>query len=170
MKARHVSAGKTYVMDSESRRDGTMPHKYPNVLVHLVFSTKNREPLIPPELKPKLHAYISGIGKNKQIPVVAVGGTSNHVHALIALPSDISVSKAVQLLKANSSRWLGEHQIAFQWQEGYGAFSVSAPNRDAVIAYITNQPKHHARRSFNDEFASMLRKAGVAPDAEEFFA
>jgi putative transposase len=101
-----------------------MGHKYPNVLVHLVFNTKNRESLIPPELQSKLHAYISGIGKNKRI---AVGGTGNHVHVLIALPSDVSVSKAVQLLKANSSRWMGEHHIFFQWQEGYGAFSVSAP-------------------------------------------
>jgi putative transposase len=168
MKARHVSAGKSYVTDSESRRDGTMGHKYPNVLVHLVFSTKNREPLIPSELLSKLHAYISGIGKNKQIPVIAVGGTTNHVHALIALPSDVPVSKVVQVLKANSSRWLGQHQLAFHWQEGYGAFSVSAPNRDGVIAYITNQWAHHAKRSFNDEFTSMLRKAGVAFETAEF--
>jgi putative transposase len=145
-----------------------MGHKYPNVLVHLVFSTKNREPLIPFELQPKLHAYMSGIGKNKLTPVIAIGGTSNHIHALIALPTDVSVSKVVQVLKANSSRWMGEHQIAFQWQEGYGAFSVSAPNRDAVIAYITNQPVHHAKRSFNDEFTSMLRKAGVAFETAEF--
>jgi putative transposase len=144
-----------------------MGHKYPNVLVHLVFSTKNRESLIPPELQSKLHAYISGIGKNKRIPVIAVGGTGNHVHVLIALPSDVSVSKAVQLLKANSSRWMGEHHIFFQWQEGYGAFSVSAPNRDAVIAYITNQPQHHAQHSFNEEFAAMLSKAGVAFDPAE---
>lgn len=141
-----------------------MGHKYPNVLVHIVFSTKNREFLIPPELQLKLHAYISGIGKNKQIPVIAVGGTGNHVHALISLPSDTSIAKAVQLLKANSSRWLGEHRFAFRWQEGYGAFSVSASSRDAVIAYIANRPTHHARRSFDDEFASMLRKAGVPFD------
>jgi putative transposase len=167
MKARHVSAGEMYATHSESRRDGTMGHKYPNVLVHLVFSTKNREPLIPPELQPKLHAYISGIGKNKQIPVITVGGTNNHIHALITLPSDVSVSKVVQVLKANSSRWLSEHRIPFQWQEGYGAFSVSAPSCDAVIAYITNQPAHHAKRSFDDEFASMLRKAGLAFESTE---
>jgi putative transposase len=95
-----------------------MGHKYPNVLVHLVFSTKNRESLIPPELQSKLHAYISGIGKNKHIPVIAVGGTGNHVHVLIALPSDVSVSKAVQLLKANSSRWMGEHHISLPMARG----------------------------------------------------
>jgi REP element-mobilizing transposase RayT len=102
----------------ESRRDDTMAHKYPNLLIHLVFSTKDRRDLIPDELRPVLWKYLAGIGRNHAIPVLAAGGTANHVHLLIALPSDVTVAKAVQVLKANSSRWIGEHSIDFAWQEG----------------------------------------------------
>jgi REP element-mobilizing transposase RayT len=101
-----------------------MAHKFPNILIHLVFSTKNRRDLIPDELRILLWKYLAGIGRNHKIPVLVVGGTANHVHVLISLPTDVPVAKAVQILKANSSRWMGEHGIDFAWQEGYGAFSV----------------------------------------------
>ncbi len=146
-----------------------MAHKYANVLVHVVFSTKERRNLIPDELQRKLWKYIEGIGANCRIPVLAVGGMPNHVHILMALPSDISFAKAVQIFKANSSRWIGEHGIKFAWQEGYGAFSVSASNLGAVKDYIKHQPEHHAKRSFEDEFIALLRKSGVAYEASEVF-
>jgi len=146
-----------------------MAHKYANVLVHVVFSTKERRNLIPPEFQRKLWRYIEGIGANCRIPVLAVGGMPNHIHILIALPSDISVAKAVQSFKANSSRWIGEHDVKFAWQEGYGAFSVSASNLRTVKDYIKHQPEHHAKRSFEDEFIALLRKSGVAYETSEVF-
>jgi putative transposase len=91
-------------------------HKYPNILIHLVFSTKERAKLIPTELLPRLAKYFAGIGRNHGIPLLAVGGISNHVHLLIALPSDMTPAKAVQVLKANSSRWIRQHGITFTWQ------------------------------------------------------
>src|SRR5256885_5375323 len=93
-----------------------MAHKYPNILIHLVFSTKGRQDLIPDELLPRLAKYFGGIGKNHGIPVLAAGGTSNHSHLLIPLPSDMAAAKAVQVLKANSSRWIRQHGIVFAWQ------------------------------------------------------
>src|SRR6266487_4401994 len=113
-----------------------MAHKYPNILIHLVFSTKDRANLIPNELLPRLAKYLAGIGRNHGIPVLAAGGTSNHSHLLIVLPSDMTLAKAVQVLKANSSRWVREHGIPFAWQEGYGAFSVSSSSKAAVAGYI----------------------------------
>ena len=146
-----------------------MAHKYPNILIHLVFSTKNRRDLIPDELRNKLWRYIAGIGRNHDIPIITAGGTANHAHLLIALPSDIAVAKAVQILKANSSRWMGEHGIDFAWQEGYGAFSVSASKAGVVRNYIEHQPEHHARRSYEDEFLALLRKTGVNYESQQVF-
>src|SRR5689334_10358676 len=119
-----------------------MAHKYPNVLIHFVFSTKQRQPLIPDDLQPKLWKYFVGIGHNHHIPILAAGGIANHAHLLVSLPSDITMAKAIQVLKANSSRWIGEHATDFSWQEGYGAFSVSASNKDAVVHYIEHQSEH----------------------------
>jgi len=141
-----------------------MSHSYPNVLIHCVFSTKNRQNSIPDNLREKLSMYFVGIGKGHQIPVLCAGGTSNHAHLLILLPASIPLAKAIQILKANSSRWLSEHGFDFAWQEGYGAFSVSASNREAVRHYIEHQPEHHAKRSFEDEFGSLLSKSDVGYD------
>jgi REP element-mobilizing transposase RayT len=135
-----------------------MAHKFPNILIHLVFSTKNRRDLIPDELRTLLWKYLAGIGRNHKVPVLVAGGTANHVHLLIALPSDMSAAKAVQVLKANSSRWMGEHGIDFAWQEGYGAFSVSASHLPAVRDYIERQQQHHAKRSYEDEFLTLLER------------
>src|ERR1051326_2755248 len=116
-----------------------MAHRYANVIIHSVFSTKHRVSCIPHDLQPKLWKYLGGIGKNHEVPILTAGGTANHAHVLIALPADMSVAHAVQLLKTNSSRWIGEHGIDFHWQEGYGAFSVSTTNVDAVRHYIAHQ-------------------------------
>jgi putative transposase len=146
-----------------------MAHKYPNVLVHCVFSTKERRDLIPEEILPRLWKYFAGIGRNHGISVLAVGGISNHSHLLIVLPSDMPVAKAIQVLKANSSRWLHEHGLDFAWQEGYGAFSVSSSNRNAVKDYIEHQAEHHRKRSYEREFEAMLRKSEIAFDPNEAF-
>ncbi|MGB8988510.1 MAG: IS200/IS605 family transposase [Candidatus Sulfotelmatobacter sp.] len=146
-----------------------MAHKYPNILIHCVFSTKERRDLIPQEILPRLWKYFVGIGRNHGIAVLAAGGISNHSHLLIALPSDMTVAKAVQVLKANSSRWLHELGLDFAWQEGYGAFSVSSTNKEAVKNYILRQAEHHRKRSYENEFEAMLRKSGMAFDAKEAF-
>ena len=146
-----------------------MAHKYPNILIHCVFSTKERRDLIPQEMLPQLWKYFAGIGRNHGIAVLAAGGISNHSHLLIALPSDMPVAKAVQILKANSSRWMHEHGLGFSWQEGYGAFSVSSSNRDAVKNYIEHQAEHHRKRSYESEFEAMLRKSGITFDPREAF-
>lgn len=144
-----------------------MAHKYPNVLIHFVFSTKQRQSLIPDDLQPKLWKNFVGIGKNHHLPVLAAGGIANHAHLLVSLPSDVTTARAIQVLKANSSRWLGEHSISFAWQEGYGAFSVSASAKDAVADYIEHQSDHHAKHSFDDEYLSLLTRSGVEFKREE---
>lgn len=146
-----------------------MAHKYPNILIHCVFSTKDRREIIPSELLPALWKYFCGIGRNHRIGIVAAGGIPNHAHLLIALPSDITVAKALQVLKANSSRWIGEHGIKFAWQEGYGAFSVSSSNREAVRNYIEHQPEHHSKRSYESEFVALLKRSGVTFKLDEVF-
>jgi len=169
LKARHGSAGRGFLGRTESRRDGAMAHTYPNVLIHCVFSTKQRRNTIPGELHEKLSMYFVGIGKGHELPVLCAGGTANHSHLLIALPTRVSLAKAVQVLKANSSRWLGDHGLDFAWQDGYGAFSVSSSNVEVVKHYIEHQAEHHAKHSFEDEFVSLLRKSGVSYNPQFMF-
>jgi REP element-mobilizing transposase RayT len=102
-----------------------MPHTYSTNMIHFVFSTKERANLIPEHIRESLYAYLFGIGKNVGIEIIAMGGTANHIHILIALPPKQPLSYAVRDLKANSSRWMRENGLAFSWQEGFGAFSVS---------------------------------------------
>jgi len=147
-----------------------MAHTYNAHFVHFVFSTKDRRNSIPSELQEQLWAYILGTANNLKIEPLALGGTTNHVHLLLGLPPTMTVAEAVQKLKANSSRWLGENGVDFQWQEGYGAFSVSPSLLDAVQKYIRNQPEHHRKRSFEDEFRALLDRSGVVHDAKKLFA
>jgi putative transposase len=147
-----------------------MPHTYNANFVHCVFSTKGRKDTIPCELQEKLWAYMLGIANNLKIKTLAVGGMPNHVHVLISLPPIMPVAEAVQKLKANSSRWISEHDVNFAWQGGYGAFSVSPSLVPAVQNYIRNQEEHHKKRSFEEEFRLLLRKSGIAYDEEHLFA
>ena len=116
-----------------------MPQTYAANFVHCVFSTKDRRDLIPETLQEKLRAYLLGIANNLGITLIAAGGMANHVHLLIGLPPTLPLAEAVQKPKANSSRWFGEHGIAFEWQKGYGAFSVSPSLLSTVQTYIRNQ-------------------------------
>jgi putative transposase len=120
-----------------------MAHTLACNLVHCVFSTKGRADLVPdPE---RLRQYLTGIARAKNIPLLSVGGTHNHLHVLLALPPSMPLAKAIQELKGNSSRWLNEAASGFTWQRGYGAFSVSESRRQAVIAYIADQEEHHRK-------------------------
>lgn len=110
---------------------------------------------------------MAGIARNHGFEAVKIGGVEDHVHSLFLIPPTIPLAKAVQILKACSSKRLndiGEAGKDFAWQEGYGAFSVSASHTDEVIKYIENQPAHHAKRSYEDEFLEFLKKYGVAYD------
>jgi putative transposase len=134
-----------------------MSHSYSSNRIHLVFSTKNRERRIAEELQVKLWPYMAGIARNHGFEAMKVGGVEDHAHVLIILPATTPLSKAIQTLKACSSKWLNETAIKdFVWQEGYGAFSVSASQTESVVRYIENQREHHAKRSFDEEFLELL--------------
>ena len=135
-----------------------------------MFSTKERQNLIPAELQPKLWAYLIGTANNLAITMIAVGGTANHIHILIALPPAMPLAVALQKLKANSSRWMGEQGLSFEWQKGYGAFSVSASLVETVKAYIRDQKEHYRKRTFEEEFVLLLKQSGVVYDGEHLFA
>ncbi|MCU1304872.1 MAG: transposase IS200-family protein [Candidatus Sulfotelmatobacter sp.] len=147
-----------------------MSHTHAANFVHCIFGTKGRRALIPSELQEGLYAYLIGIADNLGAKILAAGGTSNHVHLLIRLPPALTLAEVVQKLKANSSRWLGENGVPFEWQKGYGAFSVSPSLLPTVQAYIRNQAEHHKKRSFEEEFLALLKKSGVAYDADRLFA
>ena len=138
-----------------------MPQSLASVLVHLVFSTKNREKIIPKKLQPRLWSYAAAICKNHDILAFAVGGMDDHIHILFRLPPTLTLARAVTLVKSNSSKWIKEQGIKFSWQEGYGAFAVSSSNVSAVINYIDNQEAHHRKISFEQEFIALLKKHGV---------
>ena len=146
-----------------------MSHTYVQNHIHVVFSTKERRKLIQKQMQAKLWAYMAGIGRNHDFLVIANGGVEDHTHLLIQLPPTLALAKAVSLLKANSSGWMSEHGIRFAWQEGYGAFSVSASNIDKVVRYIRDQEKHHRRRTFEQEFVAMLKKHGIEFDPKYVF-
>jgi REP element-mobilizing transposase RayT len=133
-------------------------HTFVSIRVHYVFGAASREHAIKPDLQPRLWSYIAGIARNIGATVYAVGGTEDHVHVFIGVPSTMAIAKAVQTIKANSSRWIRETMRGFAWQEGYAAFSVSISHTDATMAYIQNQSEHHKRRGYGEELAAMLRK------------
>lgn len=141
-----------------------MPHSLTRSLFHIVFSTKERRNLIPRESLQTAWAYIAAIGRNHQITMLSVGGTQNHVHALVEMRPDMALADAVRTLKCNSSRWLRESVKMFEWQQGYWAFSVSPSQTAGVLRYIAHQQKHHARYSFEAELRSIMMAAGIAAD------
>jgi putative transposase len=138
-----------------------MPHSYISSLFHIVFSTKERRQLIRADLQPRLWNYLAAIAHNHGVHVIAVGGTENHVHILLVLPPDASLQDVVRTLKCNSTRLVREESHLFSWQRGYAAFSVSPSQVERVTSYIANQATHHRKRSFDDEFAAMLKAAKI---------
>ena len=136
-----------------------MRHTHVSIRIHCVFSTKERRASIPEEIQPRLWAFIGGIARRVGVKAIAVGGMDDHVHILLLLPPTITLAKAVQTLKANSSRWLHEtFGKPFEWQEGYAAFSVGISQTDATVAYIHNQRELHAKRGFDEELSRMVER------------
>ncbi len=142
-------------------------HSFTSILLHCVWSTKNREVLLNSDVCDRLWPYLGGISRENKMKALAVGGATDHVHMLVSLPATLSIAKAVQLLKGNSSKWIHEtfpKLHSFEWQEGYGAFSIGVSGVDATVSYVRNQPEHHRTKTFNEEFVSMLRKHGFDYD------
>jgi putative transposase len=138
-------------------------HSVNSLLVHCVWTTKNREPVLVSDLRERLWPYLGGIAKQNKMKALAIGGAADHVHVLISLPPTLLVAKTVQLLKGNSSKWIHETfsaMCSFEWQQGYGAFSIGISAADATIAYIRDQAAHRRTRSFRQEFLMMLRRHG----------
>ncbi len=147
-----------------------MSHTYTANRVHIVFSTKERRDQVPADMQQRLWAYMGEIARNRGIQVYAIGGTANHVHALVALPALVPLAKAVQAIKGISSKWMNEKRGGgFAWQQGYGAFSVSTSHVETVCEYIHRQPEHHQRHTFEDEFITLLVKHGIAYDPQYVF-
>jgi len=140
---------------------------YTRILVHCVFSTKNRMPQITEA--DKLWSYLRGIARNRGVDTLAIGGTANHVHMLIALSSGLTIAQLMRDLKANSSRYLNEKRRGFAWQDGYAAISVSPSQVDTVRRYIESQEAHHAKWSFENEYVVLLDKSGVERSAKYTF-
>ena len=129
------------------------------VYIHYVFSTKDREPYIVPELEERLWEYMGGIARKNNMVALIINGTEDHAHVLLSLPSTITIAKAIQVVKGGSSHWVHQtfHEFQdFEWQKGYGAFSVSHFDLHKTIAYIKNQKKHHAKQGFKEEYLELL--------------
>ena len=149
-----------------------MPHSYVSNMVHYIFSTKERFPFIDQELEARLWPYIGGIARENGMRALAIGGTNDHVHALLSLPATLSVAKAIQLIKGGSSKWIHDqlpNYRKFAWQDGYGAFSASASQMKSVVCYIDGQKKHHRKRTFEEEFLEFLDRYGVNYDRRYVF-
>jgi putative transposase len=135
--------------------------------IHIVFSTKHREPLINPQIEAELHSYLGGICNKLECQVIKIGGYTDHIHILCMLSKKIALMTLLEKVKANSSKWIktkGEEYENFYWQDGDAAFSVNPAEIDAVIAYIANQHKHHNKNSFQNEYRELLKKYEVEYD------
>jgi len=129
--------------------------------IHIVFSTKYREPLIHPPIEAELHSYLGGICNKLDCQVIKVGGYTDHIHILCMLSKKIALMKLLEELKSHSSKWIktkGDKYHNFYWQNGYGVFSVKPSEIDTVAAYITNQHEHHSKQTFQDEYRFFLEK------------
>ncbi len=142
-----------------------MSHTSGNILLHFIFSTRGRRPLIGPEFRQDLFAYLGGIVRSLDGTALAINGASDHVHMLVRIRPAQSAAEIARVVKTNSSRWAREKwKPDFAWQTGYGVFSVSESNVGAVSKYIAGQEEHHKKHSFQEEFVAFLKKHGVPYD------
>lgn len=138
-----------------------------SLLVHVIFSTKNREPFITTEIEPELFAYIGGILNNKGCRLLDAGGTADHVHLLVSQSKNLGLSSLMKDVKKDSSSWIktkGNEFRSFHWQDGYGAFSVGVGEIGGLTKYIAGQNEHHRKRSFQEELNEFLNAYGIQYD------
>jgi len=146
-------------------------HSFNSCLMHCVFSVKERRPLLTVSIRERLWPYLGGIARENDLKALAIGGVADHVHLLLSLPATISISKAMQLLKGNSSKWLREtfpelRRHDFAWQGGFGAFSIGVSGMEDTVHYINTQEEHHRKKSFREELEVFLKKHGCNYKAE----
>ena len=136
-----------------------MPQSLAQILVHVVFSTKDRAPWIRDEWRPDLHAYIGGILRKRKCDLFAAGGVEDHIHLVIRMATTISIADMIRDVKSNSSAWRHEQgDRSFAWQSGYGIFSVDPPMMDGLREYIADQREHHRKVTFQEEYRAFLQK------------
>jgi len=145
-----------------------LSHTSGNLLLHLIFSTKDRRSLITPEIRNDLFAYLGGIIREMSGTALIINGTADHVHMLIRIRPVQAAAEIARVVKTNSSRWIHEKwNVRFAWQTGYGAFSVSESNVPAVSRYITTQEEHHKKLTFQEEYLTFLKRNKI-PYAERY--
>ena len=141
-----------------------MARSYTNLIYHIIFTTKDRRPTITTEREQRLYAYIGGVIRGLGGILLCVNGVADHLHLLVKLRPDKSISDVLRELKSNSSGWMHNvfpDAVDFSWQSGYGAFTVSESQIEVVANYIARQKEHHRKESFEDEFVTMLEKNGI---------
>jgi len=149
-----------------------MANTYTQIYIQIVFAVEGRQSLLRPEHNDELQKYITGIVSGQNQKLLAINNVPDHVHLLVGLRADLSLSELMRDIKAGSSRFVNEKRWTngrFSWQEGFGAFSYSRSQIDAVIRYIQNQQRHHARRTFREEYIEFLRKFEVEHDERYIF-
>ena len=137
-----------------------MPQSLSSILIHLVFSTKNREPFLTPEIDAELYPYMATILKALKSPALIINGTSDHVHTLLSLSRVVTIADLVEEVKTESSKWIktkGKELRNFYWQSGYGAFSIGQSQAPTLRRYIAQQKEHHRRVTFQDEYRKFLK-------------
>lgn len=139
---------------------------------HIIWRTKNSQHTIPEAHEKELYAYILGYCQKKGCKLIRIGGTSNHIHMFVSIRPDIAVSNFMQVLKVETSKWIKEQDDSFPhfegWGNGYAAFSYCERDKEMIRNYIINQKKHHAIKSFQDEYRELLCEWGIDPD-QDFF-
>jgi putative transposase len=144
-----------------------MPQSLNHVLLHLVFSTKDRLPFLETTIRSTLYAYIATVARNAGCECLRVGGMEDHVHLAIEFSRTITIAELVEELKTSSSKWLKTqtpHLSSFAWQRGYGVFSVGPTDSEALLTYIDRQEEHHREISFQEEYRAFLRKYRISFD------
>jgi REP element-mobilizing transposase RayT len=141
-----------------------VPQSLSKVIIHVIFSTKNREPWLDANVRQRIHAYLATICRDVGAELVHVGGVADHVHIVSTLPRTVSQAQLIEHTKKTSSKWIktvDARYRGFAWQRGYGAFSVSPSQLDAVLQYVDGQKEHHRTRTFQEEYRALLRKHGI---------
>jgi REP element-mobilizing transposase RayT len=158
---------------SPRRGEGNLlPGTYSQILLHIVFSTKRREPWITPDIASRLYPYIGGIVQAEKSTLYEIGGVEDHIHIYMRWRPDESISNLMRTVKSRSSKWIHDTYLSLQtfaWQEGYSVFSVSKSQEAAVKKYIAGQTEHHKKEDFKSELLRLLRAHGVEFDEKYVF-
>ena len=160
LKARFTPALVLYIIDA-------MPQSLSKLIVHIIFSTKNREPWLDANVRPRMHAYLATMCRDLGVEFVHVGGVADHVHIVETLPRTLSQAQLIEQIKKTSSKWIkavDTRYRTFVWQRGYGAFSVSPSQLEGVLRYVNEQAEHRRTHTFQEEYRELLRKHGIEFD------